>query len=56
MIVNKIFAYYLDFALSNEYFKVILRYLELEIFNEKVHVLFVFFYVFLLIERTLIVF
>ena len=35
-----ILALSLDFALSNEYFKVIIRFLELEILNAKVEVLF----------------
>ena len=36
----KIFTYILDFALSNKYLELIIQYLELEVFNEKVEVLF----------------
>ena len=39
----KILTYSLDLVLSNEYLEVIMSYLELEIFNEKVAVLFDFF-------------
>ena len=39
----KILTYSLDFALSNEYLKVIIQCLKLEILNVKVEVLFDFF-------------
>ena len=39
----KILTYSLDKALSNKYLEVIIQCLELEIFNEKVEVLFGFF-------------
>ena len=35
-----IIAYRIDFAISNKYFKVIIKCLELEIFNDEVEVLF----------------
>ena len=41
---KRILTYSLDFALSNNYLKVIIQYLELEIFNGKVEVLFDLFY------------
>ena len=41
---KKIHAYSLDAALSNKYFEVIIRCIELKLFNEKDEVLFNFFY------------
>ena len=41
---KKIFAYKLDFTQSNKYLKVNMLYLEPKMLNEKIDVLFVYFY------------
>ena len=44
MIPKKIITYSLDIVLSNKYYKMIIQPLEPKIFNQKVEVLFDFFY------------